>query len=295
MLRRDDTGGFWYIFFAIFPSNLLAIGLNHLGQASATAESPGLRWEQRDSFCVDWPNDHPDEPWPTADPDVYMDYTCVMSLGRVFEILAVQSVLYPFIAFYLDNIFKNENGVRRPPWYLLQRGYWSPPHHGVSIRTGSSRRAPPLDEPSEPDSDVQDEAQRMRELFRGRTGVDVDDPNTARTAARVSAAGAVASEHGDRLALEVYGLRKWFTKSAKCSTCHFQAVKNSWFAVDEGQLFCLLGPNGEGLCDYRPPEVSGCTGTQGLMCRSRLGKARRCCMAMQTLWPQKTAVQLSGR
>ena len=43
---------------------------------------------------------------------------------------------------------------------------------------------------------------------------------------------------GSKLALEVYGLRRWFG--------NFQAIKNSWFSVDESSLFCLLGPNGAG-------------------------------------------------
>eukprot|EP00873_Tetraselmis_striata_P004628 jgi/Tetstr1/424892/TSEL_015387.t1 len=294
---KDSTGGFWYVFFAVFPWNMLAIALNHLGQASATDESPGLRWSQQDSFCVDWPKSRPDEPLPTNDPGLYMDYTCVLSLGKVFQILAIEGFLYFFVAVYLDSIFKNENGIRRPMWYFLQPGYWMPPNHGTTIRAGMSPRSPPLDEPKDPDGDVQAEAQRMRGLFESRTGA---APPAGGRAARVAAAGTAArADAGGRLALEVYGLRKWFDKPALFSKSTFQAVKNSWFGVEEGQLFCLLGPNGAGksttincLTGAFPPDAVDAlvygeplTGPGGL---DRIRSMMGVCPQFDVLWDRLT-------
>lgn len=68
-----------------------------------------------------------------------------------------------------------------------------------------------------------------------RTGVD----STAHASGRVNVTNTPRQDGEARLALEVYGLRRWFGRD-------FQAIKNSWFSVEEGQLFCLLGPNGAG-------------------------------------------------
>ncbi|WIA40119.1 hypothetical protein OEZ86_013522 [Tetradesmus obliquus] len=92
------------------------------------------------------------------------------------------------------------------------------------------------------------------------------------------------SQHADaavdlsvRFAVEVYGLSKVFKGGAKCCTLpgcgprkarkgavhsaggaaarkaaaaaaggDFWAIRDSWFGIEEGQLFCLLGPNGAG-------------------------------------------------
>lgn len=115
---RDRHGGFWYAFFAIFPWNLLGKSLSDLGAASATEQSPGIAWSQRYSYCVNWQS----EERPPATPDVYKDYSCVISIGDILEIWAVEVFVYFVFAIYLDNILKNENGLRRPPWYFLMPG-----------------------------------------------------------------------------------------------------------------------------------------------------------------------------
>ncbi|XP_064604121.1 cholesterol transporter ABCA5-like [Liolophura sinensis] len=38
--------------------------------------------------------------------------------------LAVDTVLYGFLAIYLDNVIPSEYGPRRPPWYIFMRSYW---------------------------------------------------------------------------------------------------------------------------------------------------------------------------
>ncbi|GBF93217.1 ABC transporter A family member [Raphidocelis subcapitata] len=58
-------------------------------------------------------------------------------------------------------------------------------------------------------------------------------------------------------AVEVFGLRKvfrpsWWTRAApkwlggRPSVRDFWAIKDSWFGIEKGSLFCLLGPNGAG-------------------------------------------------
>ena len=68
-----------------------------------------------------------------------------------------------------------------------------------------------------------------------------------------------------RNAVEVFGLKKRFSGSwgccglsLKCCSCceacscertaEFWAIKDSWFSISEGTLFCLLGPNGACAC-----------------------------------------------
>jgi len=234
--EKDRHGGFWYAFFAIFPWNLLGKSLSDLGGASATEQSPGIAWSERYSYCVNWESDDR----PPATPNVYKDYSCVISIGEILEIWAVEVFVYFVFAIYLDNILKNENGLRRPPWYFFMPAYWVAPKQGrSSIQVGAKRSGcfggpPPLQEPAEMDSDVQEEQQTMKKLFQDRTGADPDAWHNHGRAGISSN----PQRDGAPLALEVYGLRKWFGG--------FQAIKNSWFSVEEGQLFCLLGPNGAG-------------------------------------------------
>jgi len=230
---RDTHGGFWFVFFALFPWCLLGKGLGDLGQASATAQSLGISFGDRSSYCINWEQDRP--PGSSASPptttDRYVNYSCVLSIGTIINIYALEYVLYFVVAVYLDNILKNENGVARRPWYFLLPSYWHASEKGTSVQIGNAGgRGPPLDGPAQPDSDVKEEESNMLALFKERTGI---DPSNSK-AGRVK----VNNKPSTALALEVYGLRRWFGS--------FQAIKNSWFSVEEGSLFCLLGPNGAG-------------------------------------------------
>lgn len=94
-----------------------------MGGASATEQSPGIAWSERYSYCVNWESDDR----PPATPNVYKDYSCVISIGEILEIWAVEVFVYFVFAIYLDNILKNENGLRRPPWYFFMPGAPPPP------------------------------------------------------------------------------------------------------------------------------------------------------------------------
>ena len=46
----------------------------------------------------------------------YVDYQCVLPVSGCIGILAAEAALYFLLALYFDNVFANENGVRRRPW-----------------------------------------------------------------------------------------------------------------------------------------------------------------------------------
>lgn len=118
---RDTHGGFWYACFAIFPWCLLGKGLVDFGQASATEQSLGISFPERYTYCVAEPPEAPVN-------DRYLKTSCVMPLGDILVIYAIEYFLYFLLAVYLDNILSNENGVSRPLWYFLlpSRAPWLP-------------------------------------------------------------------------------------------------------------------------------------------------------------------------
>lgn len=63
-------------------------------------------------------------------PNVYKDYSCVLNINQVFNILLLEWIVYFILAVYFDNVFANENGVRRRPWYFLMPNYWMPVARG---------------------------------------------------------------------------------------------------------------------------------------------------------------------
>lgn len=133
----------------------------------------------------------------------------------------------------------------------------------------------------EGDEDVAAEAARMHALLRHRVAaMGAKSKGLAKASARVQAVSPDADAAVDlsvRFAVEVYGLSKVFKGGAKCCTLpgcgprkarkgavhsaggaaagkaavaaaggDFWAIRDSWFGIEEGQLFCLLGPNGAG-------------------------------------------------
>ena len=44
---------------------------------------------------------------------MYRDYSCVLSAQQGLIFLAIEWIVYFFIAIYLDNLLPNESGVRR--------------------------------------------------------------------------------------------------------------------------------------------------------------------------------------
>lgn len=121
-------GGVMPIIFSLFPWPLFVKGITDLGSASAEGEE-GLSFSQRDTYCRDFRND-PDGALAyrqSLDNDnEYFDDECVLSLDDVFTYMTIQVFVYIFLGVYLDNVLKNEKGVRQAPWYFLNPGYWFP-------------------------------------------------------------------------------------------------------------------------------------------------------------------------
>lgn len=237
------------IIFSFFPWDLLAKGFDDLGSATSDSDAPGIDWSERYSYCSNVPNA---DQIPYNPREVYKDYDCVMPLGDIYVIFTIQWLGYFVLAVYCDNVWPNEQGIRRPLWYFLLPSYWFPrPQSAVSALTRVQQQkevGPPPDGPL--DDDVVSEAERLKELMTHRTG----------------RAGELARQDGNHSpnAVEVYGLKKLFQSYGGCCGCFgcggccsscknsavhyhaFWAIRDSWFGIEENQLFCLLGPNGAG-------------------------------------------------
>ena len=51
-----------------------------------------------------------------VNPNQYVDYDCVLPVSRCLDILVAEAVIYFIAAIYFDNVFADQNGVRRTPW-----------------------------------------------------------------------------------------------------------------------------------------------------------------------------------
>jgi len=205
--------------FAIMPWNLFAKGLGDLGMATVTKESPGLRWEERYSYCKFGvsPQDQ------TYSSDTYVIYQCKMPLGEVFELLTLLWFVYLVLAMYADRVLPNEHGVRLPVYFFLQPSFWFPEKSGGADELPAGLAGA---DGHIVDEDVREEAEKMEALLTKVRG------------------GAVPPE----LAVQLYALRKEFRVGGGCFKRgeDFRAIVGSWFGVGRGELYCLLGPNGAG-------------------------------------------------
>lgn len=99
-------------------------GTADLASATNSENDPGLRWSERESYCL---NIQDVANQPSYDPTVtYLKFDCVFSLNYIYKIFVLLYFLYFALAVYLDNVLANENGVKRPLLYFLQPSYWSP-------------------------------------------------------------------------------------------------------------------------------------------------------------------------
>jgi hypothetical protein len=239
----DTLNGALTAIFSMFPWDLLSKGFLDLNAATVSDTSPGLKWNERSSYCQNIPvvaNQ------PAYNPQQqYIDYTCVMSLNSIYLIYIALWVGYFFLAIYIDNVLPNETGNRRPFYYLLLPSYWLPfLATGNNLGNLNDKRNPPNGSGVASDADVMEEESRVRALLNHRTG-------------KRGEMAAAAPDGEVRNAVEVYGLKRVFGHNplgGGCCFCFeggdqdpkaFWAIKGSWFAIPENQLFCLLGPNGE--------------------------------------------------
>ncbi|KAL2613565.1 hypothetical protein R1flu_025257 [Riccia fluitans] len=198
---------------SIFPPNLLAIGLEYLGTATATKQDPGISLSNITKCSVG-------------------NEDCVLTMSDIYSWLAATFCVWLVLALYFDNVLPDANGVSKPWTYFLRPSYWTGRSQKAAEGGGCcscTRRVPPVPELSQ----VDDEDVLAEENLVKRQKQDlVDDP---------------------AVAVRIQGLRKTFAGKTelKCccrikSTQPFHAVKNVWYNIEKDKLFCLLGPNGAG-------------------------------------------------
>ncbi|QDZ21953.1 ABC transporter A [Chloropicon primus] len=218
----------FYMILSIFPWNLLAKGLQDFGDATATKESPGIRWNERSSYCVtDKFSDV------TFTPGVYTKPNCSMPLDEIYSWLAVEMFILLLIAIYLDHIVPNEHNNYKPFYYFLDPHYWFPKkyngeeHFGQIVSDKQASDASPG--AGERNEDVRREedvlADKLRRIVSGQETTETED---------------------ERTAMAVFGIKKTYASPFSPCGTKFEAVKGVWLSVGEGQIFCLLGPNGAG-------------------------------------------------
>lgn len=207
----QDFSKTYQIVWSFFPPNLFAAGLNLLAQATETPQDPGVSWKGR-LRCA--PGD--DE--------------CIITINDIYLWLVSTSCLWFVLAIYLDNIFPNTSGVRKPVLYFLDPGYWTG-KGGNKLQDGGicscMSSIPPLENIHPDDEDVQEEETIVKQQA---VGANVDS----------------------NIAVQIRGLVKTYAGATKigCCSCKrtspYHALKGIWLNFPKDQLFCLLGPNGAG-------------------------------------------------
>jgi hypothetical protein len=91
---------------SLFPPNLLAIGLNYLGDATSTAQDPGISWSNRGKCS-------------------YRNEDCVLTMNGIYLWLLATFFLWFVLAIYFDNVLPDVNGVRKSWFYFLSISYWT--------------------------------------------------------------------------------------------------------------------------------------------------------------------------
>eukprot|EP00210_Caulerpa_lentillifera_P000918 g888.t1 len=209
-------GDYMYItvLFTMMPWNVFMKGVNDLSQATSNSENTGLDFSQRFSYCRDERGNEECENEAASSRD-YIDCECVLPLGDLYWILLVLFIGYILLAMYIEKVIPNEYGVRLDPWFIFDPRYWGyklPRLHRSAFRMMEVKES--AENGSDPD--VEEEHQKMKASI-GEEGIPISQSRP----------------------VELFGLQKRFSRS-------FFAIKGSWFAIDQGELFCLLGPNGAG-------------------------------------------------
>jgi ABC-type multidrug transport system ATPase subunit len=258
--------------FTLLPFAPLSKGAVDLG-AAAEATDDGITWSRRNGYCQNVKNPVEQDSLYSTAPNAYWDFSCVFPLGNILVILAVEAIVYFLLAIYLNNVLRDENGVRKKLCYLFTREYW----RGGSKKSATTRAlkssvvCPVLDGAvgeGQGDDDVLAEENEMKALMQHRIA---GNGNKTITSIEDNKHFPLASTTADaNNAVEVFGLQKAFGTgfcSGNANTCcccipttcccgkgrggrgfgkEFWAIKGSWFSIEKDRLFCLLGPNGAG-------------------------------------------------
>ncbi|CAK9263325.1 unnamed protein product, partial [Sphagnum jensenii] len=198
---------------SLFPPNLLAIGLNYLGDATSTAQDPGISWSNRGKCS-------------------YRNEDCVLTMNGIYLWLLATFFLWFVLAIYFDNVLPDVNGVRKSWFYFLSISYWT--GKGTKQKEGGGcsscvSSVPPL---PENEGTLDPDVAAEEDLVKEQMAANDKDPTVA-----VRVQGLVKTYPGMRKRV---GCCQW----KKVSPYH--AVKGSWFNIEKDKLFCLLGPNGAG-------------------------------------------------
>lgn len=196
----------------------------------------GLTWADRSAYCqVDIPSPQLQQALS------FWRSNCVTPLSEIYVILAMQIVGYLLLAVYIDNIMPDENGTKKPFWYLLQPSYWFPSKvrsaaisstilNDTSInqfvlmqRPNMKRTKAALDilnaTEGQPDIDVKAEQEEMK----------------ARCEAYIKRNGGTGKEDR-KFAIEMYGLRKTYKRGNLFRKSKiFTAVAGNCYGIRQGK------------------------------------------------------------
>ncbi|KAJ7195011.1 hypothetical protein O6H91_Y513100 [Diphasiastrum complanatum] len=200
------------IIWSFFPPNLFAIGLNYLGDATATKQDKGISWSGR-TKCSN------------ADQD------CVLTMAGIFHWFVATFVLWLLLAIYLDNVLPDINGVRKPWLYFLKASYWSGKSTNYS-EGGNPCCLSSLPQISSGNVAGDDDVAAEEESVKQQQANHIGNPNLA-----VQVCGLVKTFPGST------------HRAGCCNTKRippYHAVKGLWLNIEKDKLFCLLGPNGAG-------------------------------------------------
>ena len=230
---------------ALMPPALLVQGITHMGRFSLSDEDNGLRFANASSYCT-----------------LSRNCDAAYDLESTWRILLGLYVFYSAIALYLDNVFPDAMGVRKPLWYFLVPSYW-----GVG------------------QAHVTDSV----EVIEASTDIDVVDEESRMQ-------GRVNARADEDCAIEIRGLVAEFRRGGK----PFFAVKAPWYSVRKRQLLALLGPNGAGktttvnmLTGFIPPSRGNALVTGRTIAHpvgmSQVRRVMGVCPQFDTLWATLTA------
>jgi ABC-type multidrug transport system ATPase subunit len=166
------------------------------------------------------------------------------SFGASLVMLAVDTLLYSFLAWYFSNVLPGDFGIKKPAHFLFTRAYWAPRHD--------------------------------RELLH-----DEDATNLMAASEDYDSANfePVSADMQDRVGVSIHGLTKLFRDpNEKTITA---AVNNMSLDMYKGQILSLLGHNGAGksttvsiLTGLYPP-TSGHAYVNGLDISQKMDEIRR--------------------
>lgn len=201
-------------------------------------------------------------------------------LSRVFLWYLIDFLVYFVLTIYLDNVLPDVNGVRKPIYFFVLPSYW------FGERPEQKRS------PQELQSDLT-RALNKRKNEEEKHSIHVD------TDVEKERMNVINSNLPESTAVKVMNLTKSYQQRRfGCfPNGKFHAVKGTFFHIDAGSLFCLLGHNGAGktttinmLIGLYPP-TDGDAEIFGYSIRTEIDSIRKImgvCPQHDILWDELT-------